>query len=374
MVSFNQPALLRYGHIACDAGIVALAWLAAWATRSLLEPLLATPLNQVSPYLYALPFVVVAWISSCWAFGIYASSRMESATDQIQRFIRGTLLGFAVISAIAFFGKELDIGRAVVLLTAFYCFALQGLSRIAFHRLERSWRRSGHFDVPVLILGAGITGVRLLQKLQDNPEIGFRVVGFLDNDESLHDTKVASYPVLGGFDRVREAVREHGIAEIFLAAPSLSHAEMLSRVLDCEDLNVGLWVVTNFFEVLTAETRVELVGDLPVVRLGSQRPGALYAPVKRAFDIVAAAVGLMLLAPCLAWWAWRIRCDSPGPAFFVQERVGQDGRCFRLWKFRTMRSDVAPYEKSPSQPDDPRTTDYGVWLRETTSCLSSGTS
>jgi len=145
----------------------------------------------------------------------------------------------------------------------------------------------------------------------------------------------------------------------------MSHAEMLSRVLDCEDLDVGLWVVTNFFEVLTTETRVELVDDLPVVRLGSQRPGALYPPIKRAFDIVVSALGLALLAPCFAWWAWRIRRDSPGSAFFVQERTGLDGRRFRMWKLRTMRSDTPAYERAPSQRDDPRATAYGVWLRET---------
>jgi hypothetical protein len=189
-----------------------------------------------------------------------------------------------------------------------------------------------------------LTGDRLLQKLQDHPEIGFRVMGFLDNDESLHDTKVGSHLVLGGFDQVGSAVLEHGVEEVFLAAPSMSRAEMLSRVLDCEDLDVGLWVVTNFFEVLTTETRVELVGDLPVVRLRSQRPGVFYA---------------------FAWWAFRIRQDAPGPAFFVHERVGLDGKRFRMWKFRTMRSDTPIYEQAPNQKGDARATTYGAWLRKT---------
>lgn len=359
------PALLRWAHIASDAAVVAVSWLAAWGTRSLLEPLMAYPINAVAPYLYALPLVVTGWVGSCWVFGIYDSRRMESATDEVQRFMRGTLLGFGVVCSIAFFGKELQIGRAVVLLTACYCFALQGVTRVAFRRLEREWRSAGHFDVPVLILGAGVTGVRLLQKLQDHPEIGFRVVGFLDNDESLHDTKVGSVPVLGGFDQVRQCAVENDVAEVFLASPAMSHAEMLSRVLDCEDLEVGLWVVTNLFEVLTSETRVELVDDLPVVRLGGRRPSALYAPVKRLIDVSCSALGLLVLAPAFAWWAWRIRRDSPGPAFFVQERVGQDGRLFRMWKFRTMWCDAPPYEASPSERDDPRTTAYGAWLRGT---------
>jgi exopolysaccharide biosynthesis polyprenyl glycosylphosphotransferase len=359
------PALLRHAHIASDAAIVAVAWLIAWGTRSLIQPIMPAPINPLAPYFVALPFVVVAWISSCWAFGIYDSSRMESVTHQVHRFIRGTLLGFAVVSAIAFFGKELDIGRTVVVLTAFYCFPLQGISRLGFHRFEQRCRREGIFDVPVLILGAGITGVRLLQKLQDHPEIGFRVVGFLDNDANLHGTTIGSHKVLGGLDQVTEIARVHDVAEVFLASPGMSHAEMLSRVLDCEDLEVGLWVVTNFFEVLTADTHVELVDDVPVVRLGSQRPGALYGPTKRLFDFLIAAVGLLLLAPFFAWWAWRIRRDSSGPAFFVQERVGLNAKPFRMWKFRTMICDTDAYEMAPRERDDPRATPYGAWLRRT---------
>ncbi len=356
---------VRQAHIAFDVVVVAIAWLAAWATRSGLDPLMARPINEVSPYLMTLPLIVFGWIASCWTFGIYDSTRIESATDQIRRFIRGTMLGFAVVATIAFFGRELEIGRAVVILTACYCFVFQGLSRLGFRRLEHRWRSAGHFDIPVLILGAGVTGVRLVQKLEDHPEIGFRMVGFLDNDSSLHDTKVCSYPVFGGFDQICEVVTAHEVAEVFLAAPSMGRGEMLSRVLDCEDLNVGVWAVTNSFEVLTNETRAELVGDLPVVRLGSQRPGALYAVTKRALDIGCASVGLIALAPFFAWWVWRIRRESPGPALFIQDRVGRDGRLFRLWKFRTMRSDTEAYAKSPSRPDDPRTTPYGAWLRKT---------
>jgi len=359
------PARLRAAHVACDAALVSLAWLAAWATRALLSPLIGVPLNDVGSYLVALPGIVAAWLLSCWTFGIYATTRMETAVDQLQRLLRGVLLGLTVVSAIAFFGRELSIGRAVVLLTAAYALGLQGASRLAFHRLEKNLRTQGRFDVPALIIGAGVAGCRLLQKLQDHPETGFRVVGFLDDDPELQDTKVGGHPVLGDLRALRNTIERLGVREVFVATPGMSHTEMLSRVLECEDLDVDFRVVTDLFEVLTASTRVDLVDDLPLVRLGGRRPGPLYEPTKRAFDLLVASAGLLLLAPAFAYWAWKIRRDSPGPAFFVQERIGRHGRPFRMWKLRTMVSDTARYARAPSMHGDPRTTPYGAWLRRT---------
>lgn len=78
-----------------------------------------------------------------------------------------------------------------------------------------------------------------------------------------------------------------------------------------------------------------------------------------------ACVALMLLSPLLAYLAWRVRCDSAGPAFFRQERAGRFGAPFTLWKFRTMRTDADPFGDSPQSGADPRITPLGRWLRET---------
>jgi exopolysaccharide biosynthesis polyprenyl glycosylphosphotransferase len=360
-----DPAALRRLHVCADAGLVSLAWLGAWATRSLLGLALGAPINPVGGYAAALPAIVAAWLASCFAFGIYQHSRFATAVDQIQRLGKGVLLGLLAISSLGFFAKEWDFGRAVVLLTGAYALALQGASRAAFFRLERSLRGSGRFDVRALILGAGTTGIRLLQKLQDHPEIGYRVVGILDDDPALASGKVGGCPVLGRLDALRAVVAEHAVQEVFVAAPGMGHTRMLSGVLECEDLDVTFRVVTNLFEVLTAGAPVDLVDDLPLVQLGGRRPSPLYAPAKRALDVAGALLLGSLVAPFAAWWALRIRLDSPGPVLFAQERVGLGGRRFRLRKLRTLHADAAPYAVAPRSGEDPRITRYGRWLRRT---------
>jgi len=360
-----EPRAVRWLHVACDGLLVSLAWVGAYWLRWALSDVLDRPINPFGWYARALPLIVGPWLLSCWVFGIYKSSRMHTAVDELQALLRGVALGLLAISTVAFFGKELEFGRFVVLACAGMSLVLQGGSRIAFHRLERHLRAAGLHDVPVLVVGTGVPAIRLLQKLQDHPEVGYRVVGLLDDEADGERKDVAGHPVLGSVDELPKIARAHRVREVFVAMPSLGHTRMLSLVLACEEQGITFRCVTNLFEVLTAGTAIDLVDDLPLVRLGRERPPALYEPAKRAFDVVGAALGLVLAAPLLAWVALRIRAESPGPAFFTQERVGRDGRVFRMGKLRTMRADVDPYAVAPRSASDERVTPYGRWLRRT---------
>jgi exopolysaccharide biosynthesis polyprenyl glycosylphosphotransferase len=355
---------LRALHVAIDALLVSAGWLAAWGVRYAVAEPIGRAINPLDWYLRALPIVVVPWIATCWWFGIYRSRRTQTAVDELSKLLRGAMLGLLVLAAVGFFFKEFQFGRLVVLTSAAMNLALQGASRMFFHRLERKLRRSGSLDLRVLIVGTGVPAIRLLQKLQDHPEDGYRVVGLLDDAPELPEKDVAGVPVLGHVDDLREVAIRHRIEEIFVALPSLGHTRMLSLVLGCEDLGITFRVVTNLFEVLTAGTQLDLVDDQPLVRLGLERVHPLYEPCKRVFDLVCASIGLVLAAPLVAWGALRLWRSGVSP-WFVHERIGRDGRPFRMIKLRTLREDVGAYEEAPRGADDPRITPYGRWLRAT---------
>jgi len=354
---------LRRMHLLADAALVSLGWLAAYGLRYALDDLFGRPINPFSWYVRALPIVVGPWIFTCWLFGIYASQRMKTVVDELQRLLRGVALGLLVLAAVGFFVKELHFGRFVVLAAAGMNLVRQGASRVVFHRIEKRMRRSGEHDVKVLIAGTGVAAIRLLQKLQDHPETGYRVVGFLDDTHDTTGKDVANRPVLGHVDELREIALGQGVSEIFVAMPSLGHTRLLSLVLECEDLGITFRVVTNLFEVLTAGSPLDLVDDLPLVQLGRDRPNPLYAPIKRGIDVLGAAVGLLLAAPVLAWCSWRIRRSGARSAVFAQTRIGRHGRPFTCYKLRTLREDADPYTPAPQSNDDPRTTPFGRFLR-----------
>ena len=97
---------------------------------------------------------------------------------------------------------------------------------------------------------------------------------------------------------------------------------------------------------------------------GTLHSSVLSEALRRLLDLIASVFVLLLFSPFIAWIAWRIRRDSPGPAVFRQTRAGRDGHPFTLFKFRTMRTDADPYGASPHGGDDPRLTQFGKWLRE----------
>jgi exopolysaccharide biosynthesis polyprenyl glycosylphosphotransferase len=354
---------LRRAHLLADAVLVSLGWLAAYGLRYALDDAFNRPINPVSGYLSALPIVVGPWIFTCWLFGIYASQRMKTLVDELQRLLRGVALGLLVLAAVGFFVKELHFGRFVVLSAAGINLVLQGISRVVFHRIEKRMRRSGEHDVKVLIAGTGVAAIRLLQKLQDHPETGYRVVGFLDDSPDTVGKDVANRPVLGLVEELREVALKEGVSEIFVAMPSLGHTRLLSLVLECEDLGITFRVVTNLFEVLTAGSPLDLVDDLPLVQLGRDRPNPLYAPIKRALDLAGATLGLLLTGPILLACVWRIRRSGARSAFFAQTRIGLHGRPFTCYKLRTLREDADPYTVAPQAGDDPRITPVGRSLR-----------
>jgi len=355
---------LRRLHILSDCALVSCGWLGAYALRRSLNDALGFPINPPGSYLHALPLVVVPWVFTGWLFGVYRSQRMKTVVDELQSVFRSTALGLLVVGTIGFLFRELYFGRFVVLASVVLNFLLQGTSRVVFHRLERRMRCSGEHDVRALIVGSGVTAIRLLQKIQDHPEIGYRVVGVLDDDADP-EKDVAGQPLLGGLSDLRRVVDAQGVREVFVAHPGLGHTRMLSLVLECEDLGITFRVVTNLFEVLTAGSPLDLVDDLPLVQLGRQQAHALYAPIKRAVDVGVVLLLLPLALPLLAFCAWRVRRSSPGPVLLAQERIGQGGRPFRLYKLRSMRADAEPYAEAPRHTDDPRITAAGRWLRAT---------
>jgi exopolysaccharide biosynthesis polyprenyl glycosylphosphotransferase len=360
----NRLGRLRALHVATDALLVSLGWLAAYWVRFALNESFGKPINPFDWYVRALPVVVLPWIATGWLFGLYKSARMRTAIHELQTVLRGAALGLLVLGSISFFFRELYFGRTVVLLSVAFNLVLQGGSRLLFHQLEQRARRSGDCDVPVLIVGTGVSAIRLLQKLQDHPETGYRVAGFVDDADELPEKDVAGLPVLGHVDDLRRIAVEHGASEVFVALPSLSHTRMLSLVLDCEDLGITFRVVTNLFEVLTAGTPIDLVDDLPLVRLGRESVHPLYEPAKRVFDLALATAGLVVAAPLLLWVAARLRSQGVSP-LFVQTRIGRGGRPFRMVKFRTLEETADPAAVAPRSRHDPRITPYGAWLRVT---------
>jgi len=348
-----------------DMVILSLAWFLSYWTRTKLTAVFGYQINPVISYLQALPIIIISWIGGAYLYGLYRRRKDITPLEEIQAFIKSVLLGAAIVMSIAFLFRELSLGRSVVLLFNVYTFLLLGIFRLIYHRVETELRKRGYGKRNVIIVGAGITGARVLQKIQDHPEIGFNVIGFVDADPEKAGKKIGGVEVLGTPDKIEDLIKRYQIDEVIIALPSMPRDKVMEWVAEMETTGVRFRLVSEAFSVLSKESRVELVGDFPLLELGRGEVSPLYPVLKRVMDLLIASFLLILTLPLWVIIAIGIKLDSKGPVFFKQERVGYKGRKFILYKFRTMFAHTPPFSESPRDESDPRVTRFGRFLRRT---------
>jgi exopolysaccharide biosynthesis polyprenyl glycosylphosphotransferase len=205
----------------------------------------------------------------------------------------------------------------------------------------RGWcRRSNAYLQNTIVVGAGDVGQLIGRKLLQHPEYAINLVGFVDADPRERRADLEHVKLLGSPDRLPEIVRNHAIERVVVAFSGESHERQLALVSELKKLDVQVDIVPRLFEGIGPHVKVHSLEGVPLITLPIPKRFPASRVIKRFVDIVGAGVALVLAAPLFAFFAWRIRRDSPGPVFFRQARLGQGGREFTAFKFRTMRTDI----------------------------------
>jgi len=351
--------------MALDTGAIIGCWLLAYWLRVLATPLFGYQLNLQTHYLVALPGVVVIWLVCALNNGLYAHRLKTSQLNALIRIFRTCFWGLIGTMAMAYFFRGLDLGRSVVGALPVLMFLHLYGSRTTLRAVKQSHFRRGLGLTRALIVGAGTTGRQVRQRLVDHPEVGFDLVGFLDYDPALRGKEIDGDPVLGDVSDLAATIRAQRVEEVFIAIPTLPLSESLGMIVQAEGTGATFKLVSNVLQVITHEIKVDEIGDIPVIPIPEGHLEWHHALIKRAFDVVGAAALLVALAPVWLFIVFRIRAVSPGAALFSHERVGRDGKTFRLHKFRTMRLDTDAQARAPDEGDDPRIVPELAWLRRT---------
>ncbi|HVM41681.1 MAG TPA: exopolysaccharide biosynthesis polyprenyl glycosylphosphotransferase [Acidimicrobiia bacterium] len=233
--------------------------------------------------------------------------------------------------------------------------------RSLVYAVTRWARRRGYVSERTLIVGAGEVGLTIAHALFRFREYGLRPVGLLDDvDEHLVPNVLGS---CHGFDRVLE---EHHVSKVVVAFGTVPEERLVPILRGCAQHDAEVFVTPRFFElgVGHAAPGFEDVRGIPLVPVRQAAFRRSARATKRAFDVAASSVALLLLSPALLVIATLVRLSGRGPIFFRQQRVGEDGRVFDVFKFRTLR----PNDDSDmtwSVKDDDRVTAVGRVLRRT---------
>jgi Undecaprenyl-phosphate glucose phosphotransferase len=219
----------------------------------------------------------------------------------------------------------------------------------------------------VLVIGAGEMGRAVAQKVLVYKDLGFRLKGFLDDDRPVGE-KVeidGDVEVLGRLEDLGRILETGEVSEVFVALDLKNYGKILETIKVANQYVVNVRLIPDLFQLLTLKANIQDLDGFPVISIDDVALKGVRSMVKRLVDVVVSAVGLVLLSPLFLVVAILIKLTSRGPVFYLQERMGLDGRRFRMIKFRTMVRD-AETETGPvmSRPGDPRTTPIGRLLRK----------
>jgi len=314
---------------------------------------------------------IVIWSITLVSFKVYDPHRFADILDEIQTTIVAIAVATLALAGALYFSYR---GLSRLLYIYFLCldilFCL--IARIVLRHTMGIYRQENSRGV--LIIGAGSVGQQIARSLEPYQWMGIQVVGYLDDDQAKLGKPFASRPVLGTLDQAEQIISQHGVQEVIVALPMDAHRRLANLVAHLQDLPVNIKVVPDYSESVFLRTSLEQFGGLFFIGLKEPVIGPIDRAIKRLFDIVVSALGLLLLSPLFALSALAVK-TTPGPVFYRSPRVGMGGRPFYMLKFRTMKKDADKREHElvsetddgklifDKQKDDPRITPVGHLLR-----------
>jgi Undecaprenyl-phosphate glucose phosphotransferase len=372
---FNRLLVALYAI--SDALLAVWAFILAYAIRfeSGLIPVTRgyPPIDQ---YLRIAPLVALLTPLAFQLQGIYRLRRGRSRVDDFFAVFVGSILAvvFGIVATLyvqTYFATatvrvrgELQVSQPVwaifLVLNVVLTFASRELVREV---LERRWR-AGIGLKRILIAGSGELGRLVADKILEHRELGYQIIGFVDDRASGDHLGYRGLPLLGTIAEAADIVARETVDHLYVALPPEQHVQMLQLIESTSRECVDVKVVPDLLQVIALRARLEDLDGVPVININDVPLQGFNSIVKRAIDIAISCVALIVLA--LPFWliAALVKLTSRGDVFYRQERMGLDGKPFMIYKFRSMY-DGAEAETGPvwTIERDPRRTPVGKLLR-----------
>ncbi len=309
--------------------------------------------------------ILVVWIAVLAIRGAYDSSRLGVGSDEFKNVLTATLGTFAFFASVGFI-LEITDGRRFIVGTFLAGAILLPLGRRALRVWIFNRRAHGYLMRRTLVIGAGSGLQELESRLNHDPRTGFKVVRSIQGPSS-------AAAIDTWLDQVSAALQEYEVDAVAISQTPNITSEVVRRLSwRLEGPSIELLVAPTLGDVTGPRLNIRPAAGLPLLHLEEPRLTGPQAVLKRATDVFVAAVGLLLISPLLLVIAVAIRITTPGPALYIQDRVGQAGNIYRLVKFRSMymgsdavREDTLGSIAGDPQSyrQDPRITPLGRFLR-----------
>jgi exopolysaccharide biosynthesis polyprenyl glycosylphosphotransferase len=360
--------------MALDAVVICLALMAATYLRPFLGFLqFAAPYPQYVPTHWIIyPIFIICWLVIMLVLSLYD---IKKRILSINAFLRLTL---ATIFAVVVWAGTLYISYRMVSRLLFITFILLTyIGIIGWRVIAQNIFVLQHQEINsqrrLLIIGSGQVGRTFQKTIQDDPEIQIHVVGFLDDDkykQSNHSN------ILGPTSAVNTIILENNIDDVIIALPHTAHQRINELIDVLQILPVQVWIIPDYFRMALFKSSIEEFAGFPMVNLRAPALSDSQRMIKRILDLSIIIVTMPITLPVICITSLCILVENRGPIIYSQIRLGENGRLFTMYKFRTMITTADPLDHKVDHidtsgqyliksKDDPRVTRLGHLLRRT---------
>lgn len=368
----QQASTLRKIAIALDNVILVTAFMLAYFLRHR-----AGAVGELNNYIWLLFFAIPCWFILLKHFKLYESLRMRSNAAIFWALFKVHTISGLLLAAIIFILDNHNYSRLLFVYFLLLSFLMISASKVAIKFLLNNIRYKGFNIRNILIVGTGRHALKIGKLMHDHREWGMTLIGSIYLAEEVNAITPESPPIVGSINEMIDICKTRIVDEVVFALESGSSREPLKYIPDLQDLGLTVRVVIDYLSAYNSKTEVSLFYDeIPVITYNSVPFTGDQLLAKRALDFLGALVGLAFTALMLPFIVLAIKLDSPGPIFFGQPRVRENGRSFICWKFRTMCMDAEEKKQDLmalnemtgamfKMTNDPRVTRVGRFLRKT---------
>ena len=349
-----------------DAVLIALAYLFAYQLRTAIAfPTEPQGLESVTAYGRVIVVQVICIQIVFYLNRLYHGARTIGRVDRAYAVFSAVSIGalFSIAFSTLLFKNtvfEVDYSRTIVVYAWVLTIALVLLGRSGYSGILKSLRARGIGLQRLLIVGTGDAAAVVIQKATWMPHLGYQLVGLVDGSGDMQD--LLGVPVIGHSKDLADLVEKHAIDEVIIARPDATRDELLSLIVRCQSGHVSVKVIPDVYEIMAGEVSVDDLGGLPLLTVRDVALRGWRLSLKRVVDLIMSSIGLVLLSPLMMLVAALIKLESDGPVFFFQDRVGLDGKDFKIFKFRSMRTNASE-ESQWTVAEDSRRTGLGRFIR-----------
>ncbi|PIE79774.1 MAG: polyprenyl glycosylphosphotransferase [Chloroflexi bacterium] len=359
--------------LALDACLTTLAFILAISLR----PHLPNLPFLVEVETFSVPSILFFLVPLLWVLvfllaSVYDPKRIYKIVDELQLVTLATGFAALLFAGLLYLAFR-DFSRWL-----FITFVLLDLTfLIGWRLIARIWFKLGHFrsfdERRILIIGGGEVGQRVGELIAKNQVPGLSLLGFLDDHKR---DNALNAPLLGKIIEARRIVSHYQINDVVIALPFEAYGQVNKLILELNELPVQLRVIPDYFSLTLYRATVDDFSGIPMINLRDPMLNDYQRLFKRIFDLFVGSIIMFFVLPLMSIIAIAVKLDSPGPVIFKQERVGENGRIFHMFKFRSMingaekiQNEVAIKKANGEvlhkHPNDPRVTRVGKFIRRT---------